>query len=68
MIMPVQRTPRYYLLFEQLVKFTPPDHVDHQPASLAIETIKRATNSMNERLPLPLQQNVQKYIILIYIQ
>jgi hypothetical protein len=31
MIMPIQRSPRYILLLEQLVKTTPETHVDYEP-------------------------------------
>lgn len=47
--MPVQRAPRYSLLLEQLAKYTPKDHLDHVPTLAAIEAVKRATTSMNER-------------------
>ena len=64
--MPVQRTPRYHLLLEQLVKNTPEDHPDYLPVFNAIDTIKRVNNMMNERyhpppspsLPLPARPNV----------
>jgi len=39
LIMPVQRLPRYHLLFEQLKKYTPEDHVDYPTICDALEQI-----------------------------
>jgi len=42
LIMPVQRLPRYQLLLDTLLKYTPEEHVDHQNLIKALEKNKRS--------------------------
>lgn len=48
MIQPVQRIPRYRLLFEELVKYTPKDHPDYEPTVQALRRIEEVAIHVNE--------------------
>ena len=49
MIMPIQRVPRYRLLLDELIKFTPEEHVDLADLRKAIELIKNIASFINEK-------------------
>ncbi|KAL6078789.1 Rho guanine nucleotide exchange factor (GEF) 17 [Balamuthia mandrillaris] len=48
LIMPIQRVPRYRLLLQDLLKHTPPSHIDHPKLTLALEEIKKLGDYLNE--------------------
>jgi hypothetical protein len=48
LIQPIQRVPRYVMLLDQLVKFTPETHADHQNLGIALDKIKKITEYLNE--------------------
>jgi len=48
LIQPIQRLPRYMLLLDQLLKFTPPHHIDHRNLDLAFNKVKKITEYLNE--------------------
>jgi hypothetical protein len=50
LILPVQRIPRYRLLLEQLLKYTPEDHVDYHTVSDALEKICQLAMYNNEQI------------------
>lgn len=50
LILPVQRIPRYRLLLEQLLKYTPEDHVDYQVVQSALENICALAMYNNEAI------------------
>jgi len=49
LIMPVQRLPRYQLLLDTLLKYTPEEHVDHQNIIKALEKTKQVINTINQK-------------------
>jgi len=48
LIMPVQRIPRYLMLLKELLKFTPPGHVDYEDLTKAHEKIATVALDVNE--------------------
>jgi len=48
LIMPVQRIPRYLLLLKELLKCTPPDHVDYSDLVMAHSKIAEVALDVNE--------------------
>ncbi|EGC39499.1 hypothetical protein DICPUDRAFT_96538 [Dictyostelium purpureum] len=59
LILPVQRIPRYYLLLQDLVKHTWPEHPDQKPLAEAAEKIRNVANFLNERKRQ--MENIQKF-------
>ncbi|KAL9644228.1 hypothetical protein ABK040_005689 [Willaertia magna] len=49
LIQPIQRIPRYRLLLEDVIKHTPPDHVDMPTLKDALNEILKIANWVNER-------------------
>ncbi|KYQ92196.1 pleckstrin (PH) domain-containing protein [Tieghemostelium lacteum] len=49
MIMPVQRIPRYIMLFKEIRKYTPIHHADYQSIDKALEAFKHFAMSINEK-------------------
>lgn len=49
LLLPVQRIPRYRLLLQDLLKFTPHDHPDHPSLVRAYAEIARRADEINER-------------------
>eukprot|EP01134_Creolimax_fragrantissima_P007519 CFRG7519T1 len=49
LITPVQRIPRYSMLLEQILKYTPVKHPDAANLKNALATIKRVADTINER-------------------
>jgi len=49
LIMPVQRLPRYQLLLDTLLKYTPEEHVDHQNLIKALEKTREVINTINQK-------------------
>jgi hypothetical protein len=66
LIQPVQRIPRYRLLFAELLKYTPESHVDHVLCTktlLAIEEVAKCVNESvrekeNQEKLLQIQQSL----------
>jgi len=52
LIMPVQRIPRYVLLFKQLEKYTPPDHADHAAIQEALGKVEDLALHVNSEKKL----------------
>lgn len=50
LIEPVQRIPRYKLLLEQLLKYTPESHIDHGNIVAALESVSSAAQHNNEQI------------------
>jgi len=50
LIRPIQRIPRYRLLFAELLKHTPPEHADYQPTSAALLQIEDIAIYVNEAI------------------
>lgn len=50
LIMPVQRIPRYRLLLEQVLKYTPIEHPDHDVVKSCLEKICELATSNNEAI------------------
>merc|ERR1712137_1319234 len=48
LIQPIQRIPRYRLLFEELLKHTPPEHPDYAPISNTLVSIQEVAKYVNE--------------------
>lgn len=48
LIVPIQRLPRYELLFRELSKFTDVEHVDHQGTQASLSSVVELTGWMNE--------------------
>jgi hypothetical protein len=48
LIMPVQRLPKYELLLQELLKYTPKEHPDYNLLQRALQQIKETTNFVNE--------------------
>jgi FYVE, RhoGEF and PH domain containing 3 len=48
LIQPVQRIPRYRLLFAELIKYTPKDHPDYAPSAKALRKIEEVAIYVNE--------------------
>ncbi|XP_049848845.1 uncharacterized protein LOC126316795 [Schistocerca gregaria] len=48
LIMPVQRPPRYLLLFIELIKHTDPSHPDREVSDLALKKLKMVVSYLNE--------------------
>jgi CRP-like cAMP-binding protein len=49
LIMPIQRSPRYVLLLDELVKTTPESHADYEPLTKALRLIRAFTDMLNRR-------------------
>ncbi|ELP86646.1 Rho/RAC guanine nucleotide exchange factor, putative [Entamoeba invadens IP1] len=49
-IMPIQRLPRYKLLLEQLIKFTPPTHCDFDNITKAYTSIGNVVTEINKKM------------------
>jgi hypothetical protein len=49
LITPVQRLPRYKMLLEQLLKFTPEEHFDYKPIKDALEKVATVVLFINEK-------------------
>ncbi|KAL6064859.1 hypothetical protein QOT17_010581 [Balamuthia mandrillaris] len=47
LILPVQRIPRYRLLLQELLKYTPREHVDHYYLEKALHKIKQVAQQLN---------------------
>jgi hypothetical protein len=50
LIQPVQRIPRYNLLLQQVIKYTPHDHPDRKDLQKALEATQTAASFINERV------------------
>jgi len=50
LIMPIQRIPRYRMLLEVLVKFTPQDHSDFKHLNEALEVVRDVANYINTHI------------------
>jgi hypothetical protein len=48
MIMPVQRVPRYVLLFDDLLRCTPAGHCDHDALTDAVAQVRKVATVINE--------------------
>jgi hypothetical protein len=48
LIQPIQRMPRYIMLLDQLIKYTPPHHIDHGNMTKALDKMKQITEYLNE--------------------
>lgn len=48
LIMPIQRLPRYVLLLQDLLKNTPPDHIDYEQLDSACTQMKEVTDHVNK--------------------
>merc|ERR1712137_917217 len=48
LIQPVQRIPRYRLLFGELIKLTPEDHPDYPPTVKALQCVEKIAIHVNE--------------------
>uniref|UniRef100_A0A6B2L7W0 DH domain-containing protein n=1 Tax=Arcella intermedia TaxID=1963864 RepID=A0A6B2L7W0_9EUKA len=48
LIMPVQRIPRYLMLIRELLKYTPPDHIDYDSLSKTQDRIATVALEVNE--------------------
>eukprot|EP00007_Cunea_sp_BSH-02190019_P001933 CAMPEP_0174240512 /NCGR_PEP_ID=MMETSP0417-20130205/19112_1 /TAXON_ID=242541 /ORGANISM="Mayorella sp, Strain BSH-02190019" /LENGTH=805 /DNA_ID=CAMNT_0015319609 /DNA_START=29 /DNA_END=2443 /DNA_ORIENTATION=+ len=60
LIMPVQRIPRYALLLDNLLKYTPEDHPDYKDLSEAVTKVKDVANYVNEKAKEA--ENIQKVL------
>lgn len=49
LIMPIQRIPRYRLLLEEVIKYTPEEHIDYKDLCSALNLIKEIASFINER-------------------
>jgi RhoGEF domain len=49
LMMPIQRLPRYRMLLEQLLRYTPADHITYRTCSDALELIEQMANSVNDK-------------------
>merc|ERR1711981_48747 len=49
LILPVQRLPRYLLLFKELIKYTPDSHAEFESINQAIQVISDALEDINNR-------------------
>jgi len=47
LITPVQRIPRYRMLFEQLLKLTPPSHAYHEILNETLKTVNDVADFVN---------------------
>lgn len=56
LIMPVQRVPRYRLLLEQLLKYTPEDHADYASVKQASAIVSDKATEINHKMALVNQQ------------
>ncbi|KAL0479205.1 hypothetical protein AKO1_008027 [Acrasis kona] len=48
LVMPVQRIPRYRLLLQELLKRTPPNHVDYNNICVAFKEVNQVAHHVNE--------------------
>lgn len=48
LIQPIQRIPRYVLLLEQMLKYTPEIHVDYGKLKIAVDKLREMTLFLNE--------------------
>jgi len=60
LILPIQRIPRYSLLLTDLVKHTPPEHIDYTNLSSSLEKIKGIASAIN--IAIKASENRQKII------
>ena len=49
MVKPIQRFPQFILLLQDLLKETPPGHVDRMALQLALTTLESLAEMLNER-------------------
>eukprot|EP01119_Soliformovum_irregulare_P021308 TRINITY_DN7070_c1_g1_i1.p1 TRINITY_DN7070_c1_g1~~TRINITY_DN7070_c1_g1_i1.p1 ORF type:complete len:412 (-),score=88.04 TRINITY_DN7070_c1_g1_i1:341-1576(-) len=49
LIQPIQRIPRYVMLLEDLVKHTPPGHIDHDNLSTALHRMRDVAIEINQK-------------------
>eukprot|EP00940_MAST-03C_sp_MAST-3C-sp2_P001392 g1392.t1 len=47
LIMPIQRIPRLKMLLERLLKFTPPDHCDHEDLKVCLRSVCDVADTVN---------------------
>jgi len=50
LILPVQRIPRYFMLLEDILRHTPPDHPDHSNLQSAVAMTKNIADHVNEHM------------------
>mgnify|MGYP001091184038 FL=1 len=50
LIMPVQRVPRYPMLLEAVLRYTPEDHPDYSNLVQALETVRSVANAVNDSM------------------
>lgn len=62
LIMPVQRLPRYKMLFEQILKYTPEDHVERTNIEEALLKVSEIADFVNQN-----QKNLENQKVLIQI-
>ena len=71
LILPVQRIPRYMLLLDALLKFTPPDHPDFNNLTEAIAKVKSVADHLNQAVTIEEHREkifeIQKRLVLNYI-
>lgn len=71
LIMPIQRIPRYRMLFKELLKRTPVDHVDHDNIQNALISIGELAEFVNEQKRLDenniFVRSLQKFLNLRYV-
>ena len=48
LIMPIQRLPRYQMLLDTLLRFTPTEHLDRAPLTAALQQVTRVVVTINE--------------------
>jgi FYVE/RhoGEF/PH domain-containing protein 5/6 len=63
LIMPIQRIPRYKLLLEQVIKYTPPTHSDYMPLKNALEKVDVVADLVNESVRK--RQNLEQIVELV---
>ncbi len=49
LLTPVQKICKYHLQLNELLKYTPPDHMDHGHARAAVDSMKKIATLINER-------------------
>jgi hypothetical protein len=57
LIMPVQRIPRYSMLLESLIKYTPTDHLDYQDLVEGLKVVRDAATYGNVAFPFSINSN-----------
>lgn len=48
LILPIQRVPRYILLVQELLKYTPPEHIDYNDLVAALVSLRDIADLINE--------------------